>query len=264
MILDTILRDVRRDLDVRRAHTPADALRERLRRAPDPLDLTAALRRPGVALLAEIKRASPSAGSINPGLDAASQAEAYALGGADAISVLTEGSRFGGSLADLTHARQGLESAGRTLPILRKDFLVDAYQLLEARAYGADAALLIVAALDAVALAALYAAARDLGLTPLIEVHDEAELQRALALEPGLVGINNRNLRDMTVSLATTRRLCPLVPADCAVVSESGVAGPQEMRQLRDWGVDAALVGTALASAADPAAAVRALVEAGR
>jgi indole-3-glycerol phosphate synthase len=264
MILEAILRDVRRDLAARRATVPADALRERIRQATDPLDLTAALRRPGVALVAEIKRASPSAGSINPSLDATAQAEAYARGGADALSVLTEGSRFGGSLADLTAAGQGLARAGRALPILRKDFVVDAYQLLEARVYGADAALLIVAALDDAALAALYAAARDLGLTPLIEAHDEVELRRALALGPGLVGINNRNLQDMTVSLETTRRLRPRVPAECAVVSESGVEGPEQMRRLRAWGVDAALVGTTLARAEDPAAAVRALVEAGR
>jgi len=264
MILDAILRDVCQDLDTRRAMVTADELRERIRRAPDPLDLTAALRRPGVGVIAEIKRASPSEGSIRADLDAAAQAEAYVLGGGDALSVLTEGRRFDGRLADLTAAREGTMRAGREVPILRKDFVIDTYQLLEARAYGADAVLLIVAALDSDALAELYAASRDLGLTPLVEVHDEAELGRALVLDPSLVGINNRNLRDMTVSLETTRRLRSRVPEGCVVVSESGVRGPTEMRHLRAWGVDAALVGTALARATDPVAAVRELVEAGR
>lgn len=264
MILDAILRDVRRGLAARCALVPADALRERVRYVPDPLDLRGALQRQGVALIAEIKRASPSAGSINLGLDAAAQAAAYARGGADAISVLTEESRFGGCLADLVAARGGTARTGRALPILRKDFVVDAYQLLEARAYGADAVLLIVAALGDDALAHLYAAARDLGLTPLVEVHDETELQRALALTPGLLGINNRNLRDMSVSLETTRRLRPRVPEGCVVVSESGVERPAQMRLLKEWGVDAALVGTTLARADEPTAAVRALVEAGR
>jgi indole-3-glycerol phosphate synthase len=142
--------------------------------------------------------------------------------------------------------------------------VVDAYQLLESRAYGADAVLLIAAALDGDALARLYAQAHDLGLTPLVEVHSEAELLRALALHPPLIGINNRDLGDMRVSLETTGVLRPQVPDGCVVVSESGVQGAVEMRRLRAWRVDAALVGTALARAVDPTAAVRELVEAGR
>ena len=264
MILDAILQDVRSDLEARKATVSAAALHERIREAPEPLDLVGTLRRPGVALIAEIKRASPSQGTIRADLDAADQAGAYALGGADALSVLTEPRRFGGRLPDLPAAREGLARAGRNLPILRKDFIVDVYQLLEARAYGADAVLLIVAALADDALARLYAQARDLGLTPLIEVHDEGELRRALALGPPLIGINNRNLHDMSVSLETTRALRPQVPEPCLVVSESGVHGADEMRRLRAWRVDAALVGTALARAADPTVAVRELVEAGR
>ncbi|MGC9359937.1 MAG: indole-3-glycerol phosphate synthase TrpC [Anaerolineae bacterium] len=263
MILDAILQDVRSDLEARQAIVPAGTLRERIREVPESLDLVEALRRPGVALIAEIKRASPSQGTIRAELDAADQAEAYALGGADALSVLTEGRRFGGRLPDLLAAREGLARAGRNLPILRKDFVVDGYQLLEARAYGADAVLLIVAALDGDALARLYAQACDLGLTPLIEVHDQVELRRALALNPPLIGINNRDLRDMRVSLETTRVLRGQVPEGCLVVSESGVHGADEMRRLSGWGVDAALVGTALARAADPTAAVLELVEAG-
>jgi len=181
-----------------------------------------------------------------------------------AISVLTEASRFGGSLADLRAARAALDAAGLDCPLLRKDFIVDAYQLLEARLNGADATLLIVAALDAAELAQLYAQALDLGLTPLVEVHDGRELEVALALNPILVGVNNRDLRTFEVDLNTSLRLRPLIPPTCAMLAESGVHAPEQMRQLAEAGVDAALIGEALVTAGDPAARLAELLEAGR
>ncbi|MFH1085926.1 MAG: indole-3-glycerol phosphate synthase TrpC, partial [Chloroflexota bacterium] len=182
MILDAILADTRALLTERRSRVPVEALRQRIAAQPPPLDLCAALRAPGVALVAEIKRASPSKGALNLEMDPAALAARYAAAGADAISVLTEPIRFRGRLDDLAAARVGAQSAHRDVPLLRKDVIVDAYQLLEARAWGADAVLLIVAALDDEVLAALLAEALALGLTPLVEVHDRAELERALAL----------------------------------------------------------------------------------
>ncbi|MBM3189917.1 MAG: indole-3-glycerol phosphate synthase TrpC [Chloroflexi bacterium] len=264
MILDQIVADTRLALARRKEALPESALRERVRALPPTLDLCAALRGPGVSIIAEIKRASPSRGAISPSLEPARLAADYARAGAEAISVLTEGSRFGGSLADLAEARRGLAEAGLMRPILRKDFILDSYQLLEARAWGADAALLIAAILDDAALARLYEIALALGLTPLVEVHDEEELARVLRLNPPLVGINNRNLKDLSVDLGVTRRLRPLIPPPTLVVSESGIHKPEQMRQLKALQVDAALIGEALLTAPDPAARLRQLKEAGR
>jgi indole-3-glycerol phosphate synthase len=263
MILDRIVAQTKVDLIQRKATTPAEALREGLEHTPAPLDMAAALRAPGVSVIAEIKRASPSRGVMNDVLEPAEQAALYADAGADAISVLTEPHHFRGSLADLAAARQGLHDAGAARPILRKDFIVDAYQLLEARRHGADAVLLIVAALDDLTLEHLLDEALTLGLTPLIEVHDEQELGRALPFAPPLVGINNRNLKDFTVDLGVTRRLRPLIPQSCVVVSESGIREPAHMRELRALGVDAALIGEALVTATDPRQRLRELKEAG-
>lgn len=264
MILEQIVAETRRALAERKAALPEGALWERLRALPPALDLCAALRQEGVTIIAEIKRASPSRGAINPGLEPARLAVDYAQAGAGALSVLTEGPHFGGSLDDLAEARRGLAEAGLARPILRKDFIVDSYQLLEARAWGADAVLLIAAILDDAALAGLYELALSLGLTPLVEVHDEAELARALRLRPPLVGINNRNLKDLTVDLGVTRRLRPLIPPSIRVVAESGIHEPEEMRHLKALRVDAALIGEALLAAPDPAAKLRQLKEAGR
>lgn len=264
MILDALLAATRERLEARKVALPEGLLRERLQGLAPPRGLLAALAEPGVSIIAEVKRASPSRGALNLDLEPERLALDYARGGADALSVLTEETHFRGSLPDLEAVRRALDGAGAPLPLLRKDFILDRYQLVEARLAGADAALLIVAALDDAQLAALFQAALDLALTPLVEVHDRAELRRALVLEPPLIGINNRDLRDFTVSLETTRRLRPLIPPNCRVVSESGIRAPEQMRALAEMGVDAALIGESLVTAPDPAALLRALKEAGR
>ena len=263
MILDTLVATTRERLAVRKAALPEDVLRARVQRVAPPRDFLQSLAQPGVAIIAEIKRASPSRGMLNTALEPRSLALDYARGGADALSILTEETRFHGSLTDLILARQALDAAGYALPILRKDFILDPYQLLEARVAGADAILLIVAALDDATLTNLHAQALDLGMTPLIEVHTRDELHRALALKPRVIGINNRDLRDFTVSLEVTRTLRPLIPPSYLVVSESGIHSPEEMRLLASWGVDAALIGESLVTAPDPVAQLRALKEAG-
>ena len=210
----------------------------------------------GISVIAEFKRRSPSAGALREGARPDELARAYERGGASALSVLTEGPSFGGSLDDLRAAR------GATgLPILRKDFVVDRYQLLEARLAGADAALLIVAALADSELAALYDEARALGLDVLVEVHDAGELDRALALEPEIVGINNRDLRDFSVDVARTRALRQAIPDGVVVVSESGIRSTEQLRRLEREGVDAVLVGESLMRAPDPAQALDALLD---
>jgi len=264
MILDRILSDTRRDLPQRRREAPASLLERACAEQTPPLDMLAALRAPCVGVIAECKRASPSKGALNLGLEPSEMALAYARAGCAALSILTEPRYFRGSGQDLREARESLAAAGCPRPILRKDFIVDRYQLLEARAWGADAALLIVAALSDAELSELFATAVGLGLTPLIEVHNAAELGRALALDPPLIGVNNRNLHDFSVSLDTTRMLRPLIPEGIVVVSESGIHQPGQMRELAAMGVDAALVGESLVTADDPAAQLRALREAGR
>lgn len=264
MILDDLVAASRAALERHKEALPEGALRERLAGLPPSIDLAARLRSPGVSVIAEVKRASPSRGDLNATLDPAALAVAYVRSGADAVSVLTEESRFRGSLGDLERARAGLRAAGLETPLLRKDFIVDPYQLVEARVCGADAALLIAAVLDDGALDGLLRAAADLGLTPLVEVHDEAELRRVLLLRPPAIGINNRNLVDFTVDLDTTRRLRPLIPPGIVVVSESGIGAPEQVAELARLGVDAALIGEALVTAPDPAARLAALREAGR
>ncbi len=213
-----------------------------------------ALRGPRVAVIAEVKRRSPSAGAINPGLSAPAQASAYAAGGAAAISVLTEAGRFGGSLEDL-------EEVARTvaLPVLRKDFLVKPVQLLEARAAGAAAALLIVRALSPADLTEMAAVARDIALEALFEVRDEAELERALTLDARVIGVNNRNLETLIIDPDTASRVVPLIPPDRIAVAESGVRGRGGVEAAAACGADAVLVGSSLSAADDPARAVREL-----
>lgn len=213
-----------------------------------------ALTRPGLSLIAEFKRRSPSAGEIRPGATVAEMVGGYEQGGAAALSVLTDEPHFGGSYEDLRAAR-----AASDLPIIQKDFIVDRYQLLEAAVNGADAILLIVAALQDDELAMLQETARSLDLDCVVEVHDEAELERALAVDAEVLGINNRNLDDFSVDVGTTIELLADVPAGKTVVSESGISDRATLEELEERGVDAVLIGEALMRAPDPEAKVREL-----
>lgn len=254
--LDAILARKRDEVAALRAAHPVAELRARLADAPPARDLAGALSARGgpTRVIAEVKRASPSAGAIAAGLDAVAQALAYQAAGAAAISVLTDGPGFGGSLADLVAVR-----ARATVPVLRKDFTVDAWQLLEARAAGADAALLIVAALPGDLLARLHDRCGELGLGALVEVHDAAEVERALAIGARLVGVNNRDLHTFKVDLATSERLVPGFPPEVKGVAESGVRTAADARRLRAAGAPNLLVGEALVRAADPGALLREL-----
>ncbi|MBI2408513.1 MAG: indole-3-glycerol-phosphate synthase [Gemmatimonadetes bacterium] len=213
-----------------------------------------ALRRPDVAVIAELKRRSPSKGELDGSLDAAARAASYASGGAAALSVLTEPSEFGGSLDDLAAAHGAV-----TLPLLRKDFIVDEIQLLEARVHGASAVLLIARAHPETRLYALAAAARSAGLDVLLEVRNEWELERALGVPGGVIGVNNRNLETLVIDDAVSERLLGLVPGDRVAVYESGVTDVEGVRRAAELGADAVLVGSALSVAASPVDAVRRL-----
>jgi indole-3-glycerol phosphate synthase len=211
-------------------------------------------RAPGSSVIAEVKRRSPSKGDLADIPDPADLAREYAAGGAAAISVLTEQRRFGGSLDDLRVVRAAVDA-----PLLRKDFIVETYQLVEARVAGADLALLIVAALDDDRLRRLYDEARELGLTVLVEVHDEPETERAVALGAELIGVNARNLKTLAVDNDTFGRLAPLIPGDRVRVAESGISGPEDVARFVSEGARAVLVGEALVKDGDPRQAVRAM-----
>lgn len=228
------------------------------RLAPRPPGFVNVLRRGDVAVIAELKRRSPSKGAINAGLEVGAQAAAYVGGGAAALSVLTEPDRFGGVLDDLVAAARVV-----TVPVLRKDFLVDRLQLVEARASGAAAVLLIVRALDPNTLTTLVDAARELLLEPLVEIRDEAELERALEAGARVIGVNNRDLETLRIDPTTVARIVPLVPAEVVAVAESGITGREQVAAAAAAGADAVLVGTALSAAADPEAAVRDLTGVG-
>jgi len=260
--LDVIVPDVKRRLAERRLHTPLSEIREAAEAVPAPGEprgrspFAQALEGPGVALIAEVKRYSPSRGPIRPDLDVAELVSAYEAGGAAAVSVLTEESHFRGSLKDLRTA-----AATTLLPLLRKDFVGDPYQVYEARAFGASAILLIAALLDDGDLRALTVLARDLGLDVLLEVHDSGEMARALLVEEAVIGINNRDLRTFQVSLETSLRLAGLVPPDRLLVAESGIKDRADVERLASAGVDAVLVGESLLGQADAAASVGALTD---
>jgi indole-3-glycerol phosphate synthase len=257
-VLDDIVAGVRADLAGRQALVSEDDLRAQVAAMPPARDPMPAFRSPGLSVIAEVKRRSPSKGDLADIPDPAELARAYADGGADAISVLTEERRFGGSLDDLRSVRAAVDT-----PLLRKDFIVTGYQVLEARAAGADLVLLIVAALDDETLAALHEQARSLGLTVRVEVHDEAEIARALAVGADLVGVNARNLKTLEVDPDTFGRLVGLLPDDVVKVAESGVSGPADAARYAAEGADVVLVGEALVKDGDPAAAVAALRKVG-
>lgn len=255
--LDPILVATREEVARRRETTPPSAL-ERLaasRAQSDPVrPFHAALARPGVSVIAEHKRRSPSAGPIRADLRLQDVVGAYERGGAAALSILTDGPSFGGSLDDLRAARR---AAG--LPLLRKDFVVDPYQVHESFAAGADAILLIVAALSGGELSTLHAAATELGLAALVEIHDEAELDTALALGATIIGINNRDLKTLQVDTRRTFELLPRAAGHALIVSESGFSRREQIDELAEAGVDAVLIGEALMRSGDVEAACRAL-----
>jgi indole-3-glycerol phosphate synthase len=255
--LARIVARTREELTRRRREAPVEELERAAaarERAGDHRRFAQALAAPGLSLIAEHKRRSPSAGAIREGIALRDVVGAYERGGARALSVLTEGPSFGGSLADLRAARAASE-----LPILRKDFVVDSYQVAESFAFGADAILLIVAALTGEQLRSLYADARARGLAVLVETHDERELDAALSLPADVVGINNRDLTTLAVDTRRTFELRPLVPAGTLVVAESGFSTRAELDALDQAGVDAVLVGEALMRARDIEAACREL-----
>ncbi len=253
-VLDDIVAGVRDDLARRQADVPEAELRARLLDLPPARDPMPAFRQPGSSVIAEVKRRSPSKGDLADIPDPAALAASYGRGGAAAISVLTEGRRFGGSLDDLDAVRAAVET-----PLLRKDFVVETYQLLEARAHGADLVLLIVGALLGDELTRLYDHARELGLTALVEVHDEPEAERAVALEARLIGVNARDLKTLDVDPATFAKLAPLLPDEAVLVAESGITGPDDVRRHVTEGADVVLVGEALVRGGDPEGAVRAM-----
>ncbi|HEU4514211.1 MAG TPA: indole-3-glycerol phosphate synthase TrpC [Nocardioidaceae bacterium] len=257
-VLDEIVDGVRVDLAEREAAVPLDEVKEAARRAPEALDPMPRFRAEGVSVIAEVKRSSPSKGALADIADPAALAAEYEAGGAATISVLTERRRFGGSLDDLRAVRAAVR-----IPVLRKDFIVTSYQLWEARAAGADLALLIVAALEQAALVSLIERAESIGLTPLVEVHDEEEVDRALDAGARLIGVNARNLKTLEVDRDTFSRLAPRIPDDVVRVAESGVRGPHDVFEYAKQGANVVLVGETLVKGKDPRSAVADLVAAG-
>jgi indole-3-glycerol phosphate synthase len=251
-VLDDIVAGVRVDLAERESTTSLADLRAALADVDPPRDPMPHFRARGSSVIAEVKRRSPSKGDLAAIPDPAALARSYAAGGAAAISVLTEQRRFGGSIEDLRAVRAAVDT-----PILRKDFIVSAYQVVEARAAGADLVLLIVAALTDDELRRLHDEARELGLTVLVEVHDEAETERAVTLGAELVGVNARNLKTLAVHDDTFGRLAPLVPEGRVLVAESGIFGPDDVARFVRQGARAVLVGEALVKDGDPEGAVR-------
>jgi indole-3-glycerol phosphate synthase len=257
--LDDLVDATRDALRLRQREQPLSELAAQVETGREGRPFAEALSRPGTSLIAEHKRRSPSAGALTPNsASCADIVSAYERGGAAAVSVLTEEAHFGGSLADLREARAATE-----LPILRKDFTIDPYQLYEAKLAGADAVLLVVGSLDDSQLGSLYVQARELDLDALVEIHDDEELERALELDFDVIGINNRNLEDFSVDIQRTFDLLADVPAGKVVVSESGIHHRDQIEELEQVGVDAVLIGEALMRAPDPEAAARELTHSG-
>ena len=236
----------RQEVPAQMAEMPETDLRALLAFVPPAVDFAAALARPGVSLIAEVKRASPSKGLIARDFDPVGLALTYADGGASAISCLTDARFFQGQLEYLTAIKEAFRERNIGLPVLRKDFIYHPYQVLQARVAGADAILLIMAVLGDAEYRDLLSYARELGMEALVEVHDEAELERALRESPRIIGVNNRDLRTFQVNLNTTAHLRPLIPRDVLLVAESGIRGAGDVETLREMGVDGILVGETL------------------
>jgi len=254
-ILDRILEARRDAMEKRRRLHPLPVLRMAVQQAAPPRDFLSALRRPGINIIAELKKASPSRGVLRSEFDVKALAVSLAAAGAAGLSVLTEEVFFQGSLSNLKLARAAVE-----LPVLRKDFLFDPWQIWEARSVNADSFLLIAAILSGGQLAELLAAGRELGMEPLVEVHSHEELQRVLRAGARIIGVNNRDLRTFDVRLETSFDLVRQIPRECIAVSESGLRTAADLARLRDAGFSAFLVGESLMQAPDPAAALRALL----
>jgi indole-3-glycerol phosphate synthase len=257
-VLEEIVAGVVRDVESRQAAVPLDRIRKKAAKAPPPRDAYAALRRPGVGVIAEIKRSSPSRGQLADIADPAELARQYACGGARCISVLTEERWFGGSLADFAAVRAEVQ-----IPMLRKDFIVSTYQVHEARAYGADMVLLIVAALDQNTLTGLLDRIESLGMCALVEVHTEEEADRALQGGAKVIGVNARDLRTLQVERSSFERIAPGLPSSVVKIAESGVRGPHDLIRYASAGADAVLVGEGLVTHRSPRDAVAELVTAG-
>jgi len=254
-MLDRIIAQKREEVEHRKKSMPLASLKERIAQRKAPLDFALALGGDHTRLIAEVKRASPSRGVLCPNFNPVELAKDYAEGGAAAISVLTESNYFEGSIDHLAAIREDIE-----LPLLRKDFIFDPYQVYESRAYGADALLLIVASLSQEQLEELLSLSHSLGLNCLVEVHDEAEVERALLTQAKIIGINNRDLTTFTVDINTTRRLRPLIPQERIVVSESGIKSRSDVEKLKGWGVNAVLVGEALVTTGNIQTKMRELI----
>jgi indole-3-glycerol phosphate synthase len=257
-VLSEIVAGVRLDIEARQALLSLDQVKAAAAAAPPAKDALSILLQPGVGVIAEVKRASPSKGALAAITDPAALAAEYAAGGARAISVLTEERRFGGSLEDLRAVRARVD-----IPVLRKDFIVGSYQVHEARANGADIVLLIVAALDQNTLEGLRERIESLGMTALVEVHTEDEATRALDAGARVIGVNARNLSTLEVDRSTFERIAPGLPKDIVKIAESGVRGPLDLIEYAAAGADAVLVGEGLVTKSDPRAAVAELVTAG-
>jgi indole-3-glycerol phosphate synthase len=257
-VLDEILLGVREDVSVRQAEAPLERIKDMCAAAPPPRDAYGLLRAPGVGVIAEVKRASPSRGRLAEIPDPAELAREYAAGGARCVSVLTERRWFGGSLEDFAAVRAAVD-----VPLLRKDFVVSAYQVHEARAYGADLVLLIVAALDQNTLSGLLDRIESLGMCALVEVHTEEEADRALSAGARVIGVNARDLRTLEVDRSAFERIAPGLPSSVVKIAESGVRGPHDLIRYASAGADAVLVGEGLVTHKSPRDAVAELVTAG-
>jgi indole-3-glycerol phosphate synthase len=254
-VLANIVEHKRTEIERARREIPLEAVREAARAAPPPRDFAGALRQPGTRIIAEVKRASPSAGTIRAAADPVAVARTYAAAGAACASVLTDAKFFGGCLDDLRAVRAAVD-----IPVIRKDFILDPYQVYEARAAGADAILLIAECLDDGPLAELHALAAELGMAALVELYEPENLPRVLAVSPALVGVNNRDLKTMTVRLEHSLDLRTRVPEGIVFVSESGIKTRADIERLQHAGVNAFLIGETLMRADDPALALRGLI----